>query len=397
VKPVKWIAWIALGVAALLVAGVLVVTLLVDPNRYKGRIESVVRETTGQPFRISGDIDIRWFPWLALRTGAAQLGGERPLARWEAARVGARLLPLLRGELVIDRVRFEGLRLRLERDAEGRANWESLLAHGGDDAARGRPTPRIGGLQVRDGALEYLDVATGSRLELSSWRLDASEWKPGAPISVGSRFDLQKGADTAPRVPVELSFPDVRFALSPVTASVPKFAVRFGAASLEGRLDLEGVEPVRASGAVKLEARSLRRLLEDLAIGGPRPLDPQALGALELETEWSLAGDAVSLAPIRLQLDETRFTGSISRAAQADAPWDIALEGDVIDLDRYVKLKDTDSEPFELPTEALRALRAQGALTFREAKLSGATVKGVRLRLELEDGKMQGISPSGTR
>jgi AsmA protein len=393
---VKWITRVALGGVALLVVIVLVVTLLVDPNRYRERIEDVVRETTGQPFEIRGDIDISWFPWLALRTGAAQFGGERPLAHWEAARVGARLLPLLRGELVIDRVRFEGLSLRLERDAAGRGNWEALRVRRGRDAASAHgAVPQIGGLEIRDGALEYVDATTGSRLALSTWKLDISEWQAGAPVSVASSFRLQKGTPSAPKIPVEISVLDARLTLSPVTASVPKLGVRFGAASLEGRLDLAGSEPLRAKGSLKLETGSLRRFLEDLAVGGPRPLDPDTLGALELETEWVVAASAVSLAPIRLRLDETRFTGSVVRAAQPDAPWQIALDGDLIDLDRYVKLQDTDSEAFELPTDALRALRARGALTFRNAKLSGATVRDARLRLELEDGKMHGISSTG--
>jgi hypothetical protein len=49
-----------------------------------------------------------------------------------------------------------------------------------------------------------------------------------------------------------------------------------------------------------------------------------------------------------------------------------------------VKLEDESEEPFELPIEALRALRVQGEVTFDEARLATAEMKGVRLRLGLE-------------
>jgi hypothetical protein len=65
--------------------------------------------------------------------------------------------------------------------------------------------------------------------------------------------------------------------------------------------------------------------------------------------------------------------------------WTINLRGDRIDLGRYVKLEDKSDVPFELPVEALRALRVQGEVTFDEAKLAAAQMKGVRLRLGLED------------
>ena len=85
---------IAAGLLLLAVALVLIVTLVVDPNRFKPRIERLVEEATGKPFTIRGDLDIAWYPWLALQMGAAQLGDAPSLVQWQKARVGARLIPL---------------------------------------------------------------------------------------------------------------------------------------------------------------------------------------------------------------------------------------------------------------------------------------------------------------
>ena len=68
--------------------------------------------------------------------------------------------------------------------------------------------------------------------------------------------------------------------------------------------------------------------------------------------------------------------------------WTFNLQGDRIVLDRYTDVEQTDTEPFELPTAALRALRARGVISFSEAQLAEARMKEVHLRLELADGKL---------
>src|SRR5688572_22647657 len=123
----RWVAGIAAGIILLAMAAVIIVTLFVDPNRFKGRIERMVREATGQPFEIRGDLDIAWYPWLALQTGKAQLGETPPLLRWESARVGAQLIPLIRGQLIISKIRIDGLQVQLRRAADGKSNWNSLV------------------------------------------------------------------------------------------------------------------------------------------------------------------------------------------------------------------------------------------------------------------------------
>ena len=47
---------------------------LVDPNSFKPRIEAAVREATGREFTLVGDIELGFFPWLALRTGEGRFG-----------------------------------------------------------------------------------------------------------------------------------------------------------------------------------------------------------------------------------------------------------------------------------------------------------------------------------
>lgn len=197
----------ALVLLALL--AVVAVTLFVDPNRFRGQIETAVTRATGEPFRIAGNLQISWYPWLALRMGPAQFGkkpgsSEPPIVEWQGARVGAKLIPLTQGQLIVDRVRLEAPRFRLVRRADGHSNWDDVIASikarskastsGPPDAV---PGPQIAGFEVRDGTLEYIDEATGKRLAIGSWLLNVGEWRAGATFPVETQF-AYRGEPTPP-------------------------------------------------------------------------------------------------------------------------------------------------------------------------------------------------------
>jgi AsmA protein len=397
VRVVKWLAGIAAGLVLLVVIAIVIIVTLVDPNRFKGRIETSVREATGYPFKIDGDLDIAWYPWIAVRTGPARLGKGEPLVQWESARVGARLIPLLRGELVVGRIRLDGLQLRLRRFPDGRANWDALLANRKQSSGSAKSSLEIAGVQIRRGLLDYRDEQKGGYLKLADWALDFDEWRAGKPFSVDTRFVLQYGAARAAPIPVGLQARRIGVRTEPLAVSVPEFKLRLAEAELGGSVGVQSTSPLRGAGALVFETESLREWLKDLGIGGPRPLDATTLGAFRMATRWVANEDGIEVKPIDLRVDRTTLNGELSRSDAAEPIWRFDLHGDRIELDRYVKLEDTDDEPFELPVKELKAIRAQGVLHFDEARLADAVMRNVRLRLELDDGELRGAAPHPTR
>ena len=101
VGRVRLLKWVSLGLGALValvVLGVLVIVWLVDPNSFKSNIEAAVRDATGREFTLVGDIDLGFFPWLALRTGEGRFGnapgfGPEPMVTWKSAQLGVKLIP----------------------------------------------------------------------------------------------------------------------------------------------------------------------------------------------------------------------------------------------------------------------------------------------------------------
>jgi len=157
----KVLVGLAAGIVVLLGAALLGVWLLVNPNQFKGRIAAAVKESTGRELRLSGDIKLSVFPWIALELGPATLGNppgfsEEPFLSLAHASVRVKLLPLLRERLEVARVDIDGLDVRLRKNAEGRGNWQGadLSPHpepkpgvAPDDAARfSAPLGRLSGL-----------------------------------------------------------------------------------------------------------------------------------------------------------------------------------------------------------------------------------------------------------
>src|SRR5690606_19323570 len=76
--------------------------------------------------------DIGWslFPWLGLELTDATLASattpDQPFADLRLLGLSVRVLPLLRKEVQMSDIRVDGLNLNLQRDKNGRGNWEDV-------------------------------------------------------------------------------------------------------------------------------------------------------------------------------------------------------------------------------------------------------------------------------
>src|SRR5262245_4824182 len=130
-RPLRIVAYVAAGLIGLIVIGLVLVLVFVDPNDYRDDIQKIVKEKTGRELTLSGDLKLSVFPWIALEAGPASLGdapgfGPEPFLSIKHARLGVRLMPLLGGKVEVGNVRLDGARIRLITDEQGRDNWADL-------------------------------------------------------------------------------------------------------------------------------------------------------------------------------------------------------------------------------------------------------------------------------
>lgn len=441
-RPLRWTLIAAAGLAALLLAGVLAITQWVDPDVFKPRIVAALAAATGRPVELPGDLELAWYPWLALRTGAGQVGNPpgfdgEPLLRWREARIGARLLPLLRGELELDRLRLAGARIALRRTADGRDNWSGLADAAGGSGGGG--ALRLAGLDLEDAQISLVDATDGTDLTVEALRLETGPWASGQtePVAIEAGFGLRLGAQrvlgaaqlqtsvalppgaalvlvlgrttlearafaaglAADGVPFTLGWPSATLDLDRTDHRVPQLELGVGRARLTLRelaYAQPGEAPPAVSAAFALAPTSLRALLGTLGIAAPPTADPRALESIAAEGRLALRDDTLRVEPFSLLLDDTRFTGRLARGGEP-ALAEFALSGDAMDLDRYLEPEGTPGEPFRFPGEALGALRARGTLSLERATLDTLQFEGLVVRLRLDEQGLRGESSGGAR
>jgi AsmA protein len=392
VRVLKWVSIGIGGLLALILIGVLVVVWLVDPNRFKPRIEAAVRDATGREFTLVGDIELGFFPWLALRTGEGRFGnapgyGPDPMVSWRGAQLGAKLFPLLRGELVADRVRLTGVDLRLVRHADGHGNWEGIGSQ--EPAApesKSGMSLRVDGVEIEDGRISFVDETVPRRIEVTGFDFTTDEIALGEPFTdtelsgtlymdgfapAGVRFGFK-----APRMELDKDFTKV---------AVEKYELSFGVLELEGGVQGTLGEKPAFSGRVSSNEFDPRALLAAVGVEPPKTTDPKALGRVQVETQWAFDAGAIRIDPLALTLDDTHLKGSFHRAAGADAVGEFSFAGDSLDITRYVPPPDPASEPFTLPTAMLKSLRFRGKVELERVSYEDTIMKGVTLRLLLDE------------
>src|SRR5687768_4041123 len=193
------IAGIVVGsIVALIVVVLLAVVLFVDPNDYRDDIERIVESKTGRQLTLSGDLHLSVFPWLALEAGPASLGdapgfGDEPFVSIQEARVGVRLLPLIRGKIEVGDVRLAGARVRLITDERGRNNWADL----GEQQGETQPTPAgeepmevptIAGLAIEDASVTMENRQEKTRRVVRDFNLKTGRLASGEPFDLNMDF-----------------------------------------------------------------------------------------------------------------------------------------------------------------------------------------------------------------
>ncbi|KPM81384.1 MULTISPECIES: AsmA family protein [Cobetia] len=214
------------GVLALVVvAGVIYVTTFLDPNDLKPRLVKAVKDQAGLELALNGPLDWSFYPRLGVSVEDAeawlpeQERDQSPFASFTRAEVGVSFTPLLSGEVEVEGVFLDGLKLALERDAQGRGNWESLLEHAATAADSGAAdealppaksagvaladdtTPSvqngagsmavnldIASVQVTNGQIAYQDAASGLDMTLNDVALTSSNVSPDKAFPVELSF-----------------------------------------------------------------------------------------------------------------------------------------------------------------------------------------------------------------
>lgn len=158
----------ALGVVAILVVVIAAVIILFDWNWLRSPLEARLSAATGKQVRILGSITGAW-SW-SPRIAANDVHIEDPTSRSapkvatiDHVEVVVDLERLLGGSVALPEIDIERPVFDLERDANGKANWDIAREARGPTSRSGMPI--IGALKIENGRLTYRDLGKHTTLD----------------------------------------------------------------------------------------------------------------------------------------------------------------------------------------------------------------------------------------
>ncbi|MCW8890780.1 MAG: AsmA family protein, partial [Sedimenticola sp.] len=437
-KLFKIIGSLLAVVVVLVIAAVIILPMVIDPNDYKGEIVSQVKEQTGRDLKIDGDLKLSVFPWLGIDIGGLSLSnakgfGDKPFAVVNSAAVRVKLMPLLSKQLEVDTIGLEGLQLNLAKAKNGTTNWDDL-SKGGEKATEKHEKREggelkgfvIGGVDISNASISWDDASTGQHYTVDQFFLKSGAIRPGNPVTLELGAALQskepelkatlkldgtvsveeaakriliKGLNlqadaTSPMLKQgEMSLnlmADVGMAMDGQSVTVDGLTVTSDALKLTGNLKGSNLTAKPAfSGALNLAELNLREWLTSQGLAVPETADPNVLTRFVASLEMATKGDVTQLNKLAIGLDDTKINGSASLKGSAIG---FALDVDSINLDRYLPpvkeataesdkpaasgQKATGDEPL-LPIETLRSLNLNGTLKIGQMIINKLTAKQI--------------------
>jgi len=414
-KAIKWILGIVGGLIVLVIALLLIVPHFIDIQKYKPEIEKQVAQTTGRPFTIGGDLRLSLFPWAMVALSDLHLGNppgykEKDFLYVKSFDVEVKLLPLISKDFQVKRFVVDGLRLNIEKNKEGRGNWEGI----GKTPDKAPPAPpkdttrkpeektedafplksiEVGEFAIRNASFLYLDQGTGEKKEISGLTLTLQDVSLDRPI----RLMLTALLDNQPLSVEGLLGPvgrDFKVAKIPVDVTVKAFK--------EVNVSLKG-DVVTATQQFDLGLQvnpfSPRKVFS--AMGKPFPVntsDPEALTKVALKATLKGSPDRVSLSQGALDLDESKLNFSLNAKefSKPDITFDLNL--DKINVDRYLppsspkgaakeeKGKGAPAASKKADYAPLRKMVVNGTVKVGMLTAMGAKVQDVNLKVTGKNG-----------
>jgi len=357
-----------LGVVVLILLLALVAFIFTfDPNNYKDTITAQVEKQTGRDFEIAGDISLSVFPWIGVKVEGVELANaegfsEEPFARMSQLDVKVMLLPLLRKELQVDKVRLHGLFASLEVDKDGNNNWSDLAGPETSEQQTGAQQPvqatdtdkqprvlaalAINGVELVDATVIWNDAQNNVHSRLSDFDLTTSairfneavdmqlntgvkhnEPELEASINLTASLTFNEAFTnillTALKLEISANAPellneqldlvlqsDINIDIDQQIATLSNTEISTLDTTLHASLDVNKLlsEP-EVSGTIHTENINLRELLGHLKVELPPMAQASSLTKVAFASRVKANAKHVELDDIKLNLDESEMTG----------------------------------------------------------------------------------------
>ena len=167
-RSARTLLFAAIGFAGLLVLVAGGLLFLVDAKAGKARLEAAASGALGMEVSVGGRLDIGFFPGVLVTLEDVHIRNRgSDLASAKQARIEIGLLPLLKGAVQIEKMALQHATIFIEKDRDGRFNFEQPEA-----AAATLPALDWPNLSLSHGTLVYADQRSAGGFEAADCRLE---------------------------------------------------------------------------------------------------------------------------------------------------------------------------------------------------------------------------------
>ncbi|UYZ84659.1 AsmA family protein [Entomomonas sp. E2T0] len=394
-KAIKYLSYFIIGLVVLILLLFFGLILFFNPNNYKAEIQNLVKEKANMELKIDGDISWTFYPWLGIsiqNTSAASVESpEKPFAQVKELDLSVKLLPLFKGQIQMNDVNIDGLVVDLEKDAQGKTNWDKVgqtttaenTQTTTDKPTEKQPTESTGNgkinldvnsITINNTKIIYKDLKAGQDYTINDVHLSTGTIRIGEPVTVklganlksaqpklsttvnlqgqlvydldAQRYEV-KGLDLASDISGDMfngktaSFTakgDLVADLKANTAAWNKLGLTLDDLKISGSINaanITGTVPT-VKGVITADTFNLRKVLTDIGVALPEMADSKALTQVGFSTNLSGSTKAVALNDLKIKLDSTNFTGNIAITDLAKQAIKVKLTGDSINVDNYL-------------------------------------------------------------
>jgi len=393
-KKLKLVFKILSVVVAILLLALVAFVFTFDPNNYKDTITAQVEKQTGRDFEIGGDISLSFFPWVGVKVEEVTLANaegfsEEPFVRMSQLDVKVRLLPLLRKELQVDKVRLHGLFASLEVDKDGNNNWSGLVSKEKSVKQPATQQPEqatepgeqppaiaalaINGVELVDATVIWNDAQTNVHSRLSNFDLTTGAVRFNEPVDIRLNTNVKHNEPelealvnlttsltfneaftnillAALKMEVSVKAPgllkdklelelqsDINIDIDQQVATLSNTQVSALDATLHASLDVNGLlsEPV-INGTVHTDSVNLRDLFSRLEIELPPMAEESSLTKIAFASRVKANAEHFELDDIKLNLDDSEMTGWLHVLDMAQPMVRYKLHVSPINADAYL-------------------------------------------------------------
>lgn len=372
-----------------------------DPNDYKDEISQLVEKTIHRKLTINGELDYSLFPWLGLEIGELRLGNaagfkQTEFAKINTAQIRVELLPLFSKKVIVDKIVLDGLVLNLQKNKQGKTNWQDLLSKKPPkpDSAQSTTTtpdqqqkdssnvesamvvPAIAGIEIKNATIRWDDNSLDKHYILSQFNLDSGALLSGNAIPFSCNFSVSANqpalsANTklsatltlklaqqfyqidnlklvqtvTPKgqksIKFELATKTIQADLNKQTAKISEMSLSALDITVNSSFTASNIlNDLKLTGHIRSNEFIPKDLFSQLDIPAPVTADKSVFSKARFETQIALNLSSVSLKKLKIILDDSTITGYATVKTDTNKKSlpliNYSLKLDEINADRYL-------------------------------------------------------------